>query len=168
MLTGGDSLTRKEPQEVSPGKMSGHTCFLDDNLLHVISKLWNVQFHTKVLCIFEIARSSCAVRKTERSPVLWTCEIQFPSYFLVPSQLSRHPGKESGACEMAESYLVVRWFVQSWKGLEFYYSFWKVLDFFIRSWKVLDPQPCPRQTPFSVKLDYFAQENLANPLCKNL
>ena len=28
-------------------------------------------------------------------------------------------------------------------------------------------QPCLRQTPFSVKLDYFAEENLAHLRCKN-
>ena len=38
----------------------------------------------------------------------------------------------------------------------------RILDFFIRSWKVFEIY-----TFFSVKLDYFAEENLAHPRCNN-
>ena len=45
---------------------------------------------------------------------------------------------------------------------------WNVLDFFIRSWKVLELTTLSTpDTFFSVKLDYFAEKNLAHPQCKN-
>ena len=45
------SLTRIEPQGVSSEKRSGHVYFMEDNLLHAISKLRHV---TKFLCTCRI------------------------------------------------------------------------------------------------------------------
>ena len=47
-------LKRIEPQGASTGKRSGRIYFMEDNLLHAISKLCHVKFHvvTKVLHIF--------------------------------------------------------------------------------------------------------------------
>ena len=46
---------------------------------------------------------------------------------------------------------------------------WKILDFFIRLEKSLKSiLVYATATPFSVKLDYFTEENLAGPRCKNL
>ena len=39
------SFTRIEPQGVSSGKRSRHIYFMDDNLLHAMSKLGYVKFH---------------------------------------------------------------------------------------------------------------------------
>ena len=71
------------------------------------------------------------------------------------------------------------WLVQSWKGLDFYQLSWKVLefglgpwkglDFSIRFWKVLQIHNHVQARHLSsVKLGYFAEENLAYPRCKNL
>ena len=73
-------------------------------------------------------------------------------------------------------------FVQSWiklmkrswifvvilKSPWIWLSPWKVLDFFIRSWKGFEIHYLVYAKPFSVKLDYFTEEILAHPLCKNL
>ena len=52
-----------------------------------------------------------------------------------------------------------------WIWLRSLKSFW----FLYKIWKIpWNSQPCLRQTPFSLKLDYFADENLAHPRCKNV
>ena len=67
--------------------------------------------------------------------------------------------------------------VQSWKGLEFYLFYWnslnsvEVLEKFLISLlgleKSLEFTALSTPAPFYVKLDYFAEENLAHPRCKN-
>ena len=53
-------MTRTEPQEASSEKRPWHIYFIEDNLLHAISKSRHVYFHvvTKVLRIFKVAPHS--------------------------------------------------------------------------------------------------------------